>query len=143
MMLGRESSTGDRDFGSKGIVFMKKRIIVALMMLVMLMAFTACEGRNAFIGHWRIVEITAGDITMSTEDMEDMGLNAGAVQLKKSGGAEIDLLGDVYDGTWEMSEDEQTATVTYGDDMTGTMTKTDDGMDFVDAQGTEYILSRF
>lgn len=122
---------------------MKKKILVVALAVLMLLALTACEGENAFIGHWRIIEISAGDITMTEEDMSDMGLDAGFVKLQKSRNAVVNLLGDEYDGKWELSKDEESATVTYGDDMKGTLTKTEDGLTFVDAQGSTYQLARF
>ena len=124
---------------------MNKKLLIVMLVVSMLVAFTACEGANAYIGHWTINEITAGEITMTADDMADMGLDGGFVKLQKSGAAVVNLLGDEYEGTWALAEDETSATVTYGDEMVGTLVLDDEGkvMTFNDAQGTTYLMERF
>lgn len=122
---------------------MKKSFVIAILASLMLMLLSSCEGANAYIGYWRINEICAGDVSMTMEDVMDMGLETGFVKMQKSGEAVVNLLGDEYDGTWTMNEDGSGATITYGEDMTGTATLDEKVMTFVDAQGSTYTMSRF
>ena len=121
---------------------MKKRICVIALMLAMLLMLAGCSAEKALIGKWSINEVSAGDVTMTEEDIDDMGLDAGYIRLNKSGSAEINLLGDEYEGTWAY-EKEGSATVTYGDDQQGKITVKDKVMTFVDAQGSTYKAERF
>ncbi|MBQ0017864.1 MAG: hypothetical protein KBS63_01450 [Clostridiales bacterium] len=122
---------------------MKKILSIVLLAGLMLMMLTACEGEKAFIGKWTINEISAGDITMTSEDIRDMGLDAGFVKMQKSGKAVINLLGDESEGTWEMNEDGTGVVISYGDDQTGNVTLEEKELTFVDSQGSVYKATRF
>lgn len=122
---------------------MKKNFVIAILASLMLMLLSSCEGANAYIGYWKINEIYAGDVTMTMEEVMDMGLDPGFVKLQKSGAAVVNLLGDEYDGTWVMNEDGSGATITYDDERTGTATLDGKVMTFVDAQGCTFSMTRF
>lgn len=122
---------------------MKKILSIVLLAGLMLMMLTACEGEKAFIGKWTINEISAGEITMTADDIQDMGLSAGFVKLQKSGKAVINLLGDESEGTWEMNEDGTGVVISYGDDQTGNVTLEEKELTFVDSQGSVYKATRF
>lgn len=122
---------------------MKKILSVILLAALMLMMLTACEGEDAYIGKWTINEISAGDITMTADDIQDMGLSAGFVKLQKSGKAVINLLGDESEGTWEMNEDGTAVVVNYGDDQVGNVTLEEKVLTLEDSQGSIYKATRF
>ena len=122
---------------------MKKRLVIALIMAIAVFALTACEGEKAYIGKWTINEIQAGDIVMTMDDVQDLGMESGYVKLQKSGKAVVNILGDEYEGTWEMLEDGSGATVTYGEDLVGSLTLEDKTMTMTDEEGSTYKMSRF
>ncbi len=123
---------------------MKKKIFALAIIAVMLFALTACSERTKFIGKWNITEIDAGDdFVMDLDELEEYGIdNAGYIRLNKSGSAVVNLLGDEYEASWEFDEKEATVTIKYGKDLTGTATKKDDVMTFVDASNMTYKLEK-
>ena len=126
---------------------MKKKLLIVAVVATMVLVMCGCSEETEMVGHWTIKEITAGDIVMTEDDINDMGLESGFLELKKSGNVELEVLGDVYEGTWVRNED-GTATVTYfnednPDPVEGTATKEESGITFKDAQGSLYKLERF
>lgn len=117
---------------------MKKKLFTIAIIGIMVFALTAC---GSILGKWRIVEVTAGDITMSEQDVSDMGIEAGYVKINKSGGCKINILGDEYEGTWTEAED-GSITLIYGDDMSASGTIEADVMTLTDAQGSVYTLKK-
>lgn len=117
---------------------MKKRILSIALIGIMVFALTACSTE---LGKWRITEVTAGDINMTQEDIDDMGLDPGFVKINKSGSCVVNLLGDEYEGTWELKED-GSYSIKYGTDLEGSATIEDGVMTMTDAQGAVYTLSR-
>ena len=118
---------------------MKKRILAVLLIGVMLIAMTSCSEELARLGKWRIIQVTAGDITMTESDIDDMGLDAGYIKINKSGSCKIVLLGDEYDGAWIENADGSLSFV-YDVNMKGSATIDDDVMTMTDAQGSVYTL---
>lgn len=123
---------------------MKKKIFALAIIAAMLFALTACSEETKFIGKWNIKEIDAGDgFTMDLEELEEYGIeSAGYIRLNKSGSAVVNLLGDEYEASWEYDEEEGIATIKYGKDLTGTATRKDDVMTFVDASNMSYKLEK-
>lgn len=79
---------------------------------------------------------------MDADELADMGLqSAGYIKLNKSGSCELDLLGDQFEGTWEMNDDGG-ITIKYGSDNEGAATKSGKTLNFTDAQGNEYELEK-
>lgn len=117
---------------------MKKRILSIALIGIMVFALTACATE---LGKWRISEVTAGDVAMTQEDIDDMGLDPGFIKINRSGSCVVNLLGDEYEGTWTQKEDGSYA-FKYGDDMSGIATIDDGVMTMTDAQGSIYILSK-
>ena len=115
---------------------MKKKLLVLAMIGIMVFALTSCGG---LLGKWRITEVTAGDITMTEQDVSDMGIDAGYLKINKSGGCKLNILGDEYDGVWTESED-GSITVTYGDNMQAEGNVSGEVMTLTDAQGSVYTL---
>ena len=116
---------------------MKKRLVVTVLIGIMVFALTACGG---VLGKWRIQEVIAGDITMTQEDVTEMGMDAGFVKLNKSGSCVVNILGDEYEGTWEGTE--EALTINYGEGFSATASVTDGQMTMIDSQGAEYTLSK-
>lgn len=121
-----------------GTVIMKKRVLLIALIAMMVFALTACATE---LGKWRISEVTAGDISMTQEDIDDMGLDPGFIKINRSGSCIVNLLGDEYEGTWTQNED-GSYSFNYGEEMTGTATIDGDVMTMTDAQGSVYILSK-
>ena len=117
---------------------MKKKLLIIALIGIMVFALTSCGG---LLGKWRITEVTAGDITMTEQDVDDMGIDAGYLKINKSGGCKLDILGDEYDGTWTEAED-GSITLTYGDNLSATGTVDGDTMTLTDAQGSVYKLTK-
>lgn len=117
---------------------MKKKLLSIAIVLVLMISLTAC---STLLGKWRILEISAGDITMKSEEIDNLGLDAGFVKINKSGSCVVNLLGDEYEGSWTQSDD-GTITFSYGDSMTGTATVEDGTMTMTDAQGSVYMLEK-
>ena len=117
---------------------MKKKLLAVALIGIMVFALTSCGG---VLGKWRITEVTAGDITMTEQDISDMGIDAGFLKINKSGGCTINILGDEYEGTWTEADD-GTITLTYGDNLTATGTIADGVMSLTDAQGSVYKLAK-
>lgn len=117
---------------------MKKKLLSIAMICMLVFSLTACAQE---LGKWRISEVTAGDISMTQEDIDDMGLDPGFIKINRSGSCVVNLLGDEYEGTWSQKEDGSYA-LKYGDDMSGTATIDDGTMTMTDAQGSIYILSK-
>lgn len=117
---------------------MKKKILTLFVIMAMVMSLTAC---SSTLGKWRITEVTAGDVNMTQEDIQDMGLDAGYIKINKSGSCVLNFLGDEYEGTWTQAED-GSMTFAYGDDLSGTGTITDEVLTFEDAQGSVYTLKK-
>ena len=117
---------------------MKKKLLTVLLIGMMVFALTACDEA---LGKWRITEITAGDLTMTEQDIKDMGIDPGYIKLNKSGSAELSFLDEEYEGKWETAGD-GTITLTYGDGKVGTATITDGVMDAKDAEGSTYTLKK-
>ena len=126
---------------------MKKRLIVCAILAAMITAMCGCSDNLKPVGYWTIKEIIAGDVTMTEQDIADMGLQSGFLRLNKSGSAVLNVLGDEYEGTWELAEDGTTVNVTYktGDDseVKGTATIEDGVLTFQDAQGSNYKMEKF
>ena len=117
---------------------MKKKILSIAMIAMMVFALTACAEE---LGKWRISEVTAGDISMTQEDIDDMGLDPGFIKINKSGSCVVNLLGDEYEGTWTKNDD-GTFVINYGNEMTGTATIDNGTMTMTDSQGSVYLLSK-
>ncbi len=125
----------------------KKRtaVIIALILTVTVVGgvtLTACSGSDA-VGFWIVEKVSAGDVVMSGQDAESIGLSAiGTVKLQKSGKCEVNLLGEEASGTWEQAKD-GTITISYGDNLSLSGSINDKGvMTLKDPQGAEYILSK-
>ena len=104
----------------------------------MVFALTACAQE---LGKWRITEVTAGEISMTQEDIDNMGLDPGFIKINRSGSCVVNLLGDEYEGTWTQNED-GSYTIQYGEEMSGTATIDNGTMTMTDAQGSVYILNK-
>lgn len=119
---------------------MKKKIVTFTLIGVMVFALTACGGDTKILGKWRITEVNAGDIVMTQEEIGEMGMDAGYLKLNKSGSCELCILEDEFEGSWTMSED--TITVKYGEELTGTATVNGDVMTLTDTEGSVYTLNK-
>lgn len=117
---------------------MKKKLLTIALIGIMVFALTSC---GSILGKWRIIEVTAGDITMTEQDVSDMGIDAGYVKINKSGGCKIDILGDEYEGTWTEAED-GSISLAYGTDLSATGTIEGEVMTLTDAQGSVYKLTK-
>ena len=127
---------------------MRKKLIIILtvMLLVVVLVsgalmLTACG--NGVVGYWQITEVTAGDVVMTNEDANTLGLaTVGAIKLQKSGKCVVTLLGEETEGIWTQTED-GALTVNYGDDMVLSGSINDEGvMVLTDTQGSEYKLEK-
>ena len=116
---------------------MKKRLLTLLLIAMMVVTCTACTN----LGKWVITEVSAGDVVMSEDDIDSMGLDAGFIKLNKSGSCVVNLLGDEYEGNWTEAED-GSMKLEYGDGMNGSAVITDGVMTFTDAQGAIYKLEK-
>lgn len=103
-----------------------------------MLTLTSCD---TILGKWRIMEVSAGDVIMTQDDIDSIGLDPGFIKINKSGSCIVNLLGDEYEGTWTQSED-GTIRFSYGDDMTGTATVDSATMTMTDAQGSVYTLEK-
>jgi len=123
---------------------MKKKLLIVAVMLTMLLALTACSEESKYIGKWNITKINAGDgFEMNLDDLAEYGIdNAGYIRLNKSGSAVINLLGDEFEGKWKYNEKDKNVTITYGKDQTGTATRKDKTMTFIDSTQTQYELKK-
>ena len=117
---------------------MKKKLLTILLIGIMVFALASCGG---ILGKWRLVEVTAGDITMTEDDVNDMGIDAGFVKINKSGSCQLNILGDEYEGTWTQAED-GALTINYGDDLSATGTIDGKTMSLTDVNGSEYTLKK-
>lgn len=117
---------------------MKKKLLSIVVVVALMISLTAC---STLLGKWRIIEVSAGDITMKSEEIDNLGLDPGFIKINKSGSCVVNLLGDEYDGTWTQSDD-GTLSFTYGDEMTGTANVEDGTMTMTDAQGSVYTLEK-
>lgn len=119
---------------------MKKKFLVITIVFLTMLIMTACKGS---VGYWQIQEITAGNITMTQEEVAEMGLDkAGFLKLQKSGKCVVNILGDEMEGQWTETED-GTISIVYGDNQKGSAVIAEDGiMTFTDSQGTEYKLKK-
>ena len=135
----------DEAINSSGYDRMGNRIAVLLGIIAMIILaaalMTACD--DGPVGYWKIESVTAGDVVMTTEDAESVGLNSvGSVKLQKSGACEVTLLGEESEGTWQQAED-GTITVSYGEEGVLTGSIDDEGvMHLIDAQGSQYELQK-
>ncbi len=123
---------------------MKKKISLLIITLLLAgMMLSACSNSDPAVGFWIIQKVTAGDVVMNDEDAESIGLTAvGTIKLQKSGGCELNLLGEESEGTWEKAKD-GTITIKYGEDQALTGSIDDEGiMTLKDAQGAEYTLAK-
>ena len=122
---------------------MKKRLLVIALAVMVMLSFTACSDEFKMIGRWNVTKITAGDLVMDADELEELGLaSAGYLKLNKSGSCVVNLLGDEYEGNWEMGND-GTVTVTYGDDdLQGTAVRDDKVVTFTDNEGTIYEMEK-
>lgn len=119
-----------------------KRILALVLALVMVFALTGCSDEIKMVGRWNITKVTAGDLVMDQDELGELGLNsAGYLKLNKSGSCVVNLLGDEYEGNWELNDDGE-AVVTYGSGMKGTATRDDKVITFVDAAGNEYEMEK-
>ena len=123
----------------------KRITAIALILMTaaaIMVVFTACSDDSA-VGFWIVQKVTAGDVVMNEQDAESIGLNAvGTIKLQKSGGCELNLLGEESEGTWEKAKD-GTITIKYGEDQALTGSIDDEGiMTLKDAQGAEYTLAK-
>ena len=95
------------------------------------------------VGFWQIDEVKAGEVVMTQEDAESVGMaTIGSIKLQKSGNCVVVLLGEESEGTWEQDED-GTITVKYGtgDVLSGSFDE-DGNLHLEDDQETEYTLSK-
>lgn len=109
----------------------------------MIFGLTACD--IAVLGKWKIVEVAAGDVVMTQDDLADMEMDVGYIKLNKSGSCEINLLGDEFTGSWNASgkgaEPGNDIVIVYGDNLEGTAEFDESGqMKFKDSQGSLYTL---
>lgn len=117
---------------------MKKKIFTLALIGIMVFTLTAC---SSILGKWRIIEVTAGDITMTEQDVSDMGIDAGFLKINKSGGCKINILGDEYEGVWTEGED-GSISLAYGDNLSATGVIEGGVMTLTDAQGSVYTLAK-
>lgn len=122
----------------------RKTLLIIAMMLSVMLVFTACSDRTKMLGRWNVTKITAGDLVMEADELEELGLtSAGFLKLNKSGSCVVNLLGDEYEGTWEFNESDGTATVTYDDgSKQGSAVRKDKVITFTDAEGNEYEMQK-
>lgn len=115
--------------------------ILALILCAATLMLTACG--NGPVGFWQVEQITAGDVVMTKDDAQSLGLaTVGSVKLQKSGNCEVVLIGEESTGTWQQAED-GTITVDCGETLVLTGSIQDDGyMVLTDAQGSEYRLKK-
>ncbi|MBQ0005334.1 MAG: hypothetical protein KBS68_05705 [Clostridiales bacterium] len=119
-----------------------KRILALVLALVMVFALTGCSDEIKMVGRWNITKVTAGDFVMDQDELNDLGLSsAGYLKLNKSGSCVVNLLGDEYEGTWELNDNGE-AVVTYGKDLKGTATRDDKVITFIDSAGNEYEMEK-
>ena len=64
-------------------------------------------------GYWNIKEIKAGEVIMTKKDGEVLGLTLGHFKLDKEGKAEVEILEEKFEGTWQ--EKDGVITVEYGE----------------------------
>ena len=120
---------------------MRKKLLSIVLVGVMVLAMTSCSGELKTLGKWRIIEVTAGDITMTQQDVDDMGIDAGYIKINRSGSCEIDILGDSYDGSWVYAED-GSLDITISEDLTANAVIEDGTMTMTDSQGSVYMLQK-
>lgn len=119
-----------------------KKLLVISMAIIMMLAMTACSEKTALLGKWHITNVTAGNMQIDSSEMQDLGLSStGYIKINKSGSCIVDLLGDEYEGTWEMNDDGE-ITIEYGKDEVGHAKKDGDVLNFTDSQGNLYELQK-
>jgi len=118
-----------------------KKLFAVLLMGLMMFALASCSEHDEYVGYWNIKNVQAGDVVMTESDINDMGLDAGYIKLTKKGNVEISLLGDEYEGVWDLQNGQ--AIITYGDALSGTVERTEEGITFTDVQGAVYKAERF
>ena len=127
-----------------------RRILITIILLAILavvvyfaVLLISIKNSDSPVGYWVIKEGTSGDVTMTDEDAEAIGLNeVGSIRLDESGGCKVIILGEESEGTWT-ADDNGTITISYGDDKTLTATIDDEGT--MTAQGEnqmEYTLEK-
>lgn len=125
---------------------MRKKIAVLISLIMILSVaaclFTACSGSPA-IGFWTIDEVTAGEVVMTEDDANNLGMSVvGSVKLQKSGVCKVTFLDVEEEGTWTEAED-GTLTIKYGEDQVLTGSIDEEGlMHLTDPQGAQYKLSK-
>lgn len=121
---------------------MKKNLTAIVLAVIMMLSMAGCSSSGP-VGYWQIDEVSAGEVVMTQEDANSLGIaTVGSVKLQKSGACVVTMLGEESEGTWTQAED-GTLTVTYGDDLVLTGSIDDEGvMTLEDAQGSVYTLSK-
>lgn len=119
-----------------------KKFLVLALALIMVLALTACSDETKMIGRWNITKVTAGDLVMDQDELSELGLDsAGYLKLNKSGSCVVNLLGDEYEGTWELNGSGE-AEISYGGAMKGKATRNDKVLTFIDSSGNEYEMEK-
>ena len=120
-----------------------KTLTTIIMICVMMLTLAACS--DGPIGFWEITEVTTGDVVMTVEDAKNIGLNSvGSVTLRKSGTADVTLVGEDYEGEWNLADD-GTMTIVYGNEdevLTGTIDEEAGVMTLTDSIGSTYKLEK-
>ena len=126
----------------------RQLLAVLLIMVIAAVAFavgTAFSVKNSSspVGYWVVKQATLNGIVMTSEDAEAIGLNQiGSISLKKSGKCEVSLMGDEFEGTWIINDD-NSLTIKYGDEYTITAVIGDDSvMTAKDESEVEYVLEK-
>lgn len=119
-----------------------KKLLVITMTALMLLSLTACSPELKMVGRWNIVSVDTGDMTIEAGEFEEYGLkDPGYVRLNKSGSCILNLLGDEYEGEWELDNNGE-VDVIYSDKMKGHAVRDGKKMTFVDGNGNEYKLEK-
>ena len=119
----------------------------ALVLLAAALCLAACGAGDRLAGDWTLKEISAGGVTVSAEDLQNMGAGAEAADIsftfRKDGTVKASIAGEQKEGTYELEGTEVTVTTEDGlsqrmtyDAGAHTLTISDAGTAYVLVPGT-------
>ena len=122
---------------------MKKTVTLILTLVIASLGLAACGNTDPAIGYWVVDHAVAGEVVMTAEDAQSIGLPAvGTVKLQKSGNCEVVLIGDEHTGTWKHN-DNGDIEVKCSDGLVLTGEIDEEGtLILKDLQGSEYRLKK-
>ena len=119
----------------------------ALVLLAAALCLAACGAGDGLAGDWTLKEISAGGVTVSAGDLQNMGAGAEAADIsftfRKDGTVKASIAGEQKEGTYELEGTEVTVTTEDGlsqrmtyDAGARTLTISDAGTAYVLGPGT-------